>query len=136
MLLVVRVRRFRCVACRGVFTVAPAETLTRRLYSAAAIAWSLALFGLSLLSTSAIRRKVSPMRIVGPTSAARWVTVLRWCRAVGAGRLFRSARHAPARSGVRAMAEAAAASIAAHAVPSPEPPPLPVLAFLGAARAA
>lgn len=131
----VRVRRFRCVACGAVVTVAPAETLTRRLYSAAAIAWSLALFGLSLLSTSAIRRKVSPMRIVGPTSAARWVTVLRWCRAVDAGQLFHSARRSPAGGGMRAIAEAAASSIAAHALPSPEPPPLPSLAFLGAARA-
>lgn len=135
-MLVVRVRRFRCVACGAVVTVTPAETLTRRLYSAAAIAWSLALFGLTLLSTSAIRRRVSPLRIVGPTSAARWVTVLRWCRAIEAGRLFRGARRAAPGSGARAIAEAAAASIAAHALPSPEPPPLLVLAFLGAARAA
>jgi hypothetical protein len=35
----------------------------------------------------------------------------------------------------RAVASAAAASLAAHALPSLEPPPLHVQAFLGAARA-
>lgn len=124
------------MACLAVATVAPAETLTKRLYSAAAIAWSLALFGISLLSATAIRQLVSPMRIVGPTSAARWVTVLRWCGAVEAGHLFVCARRAAAGASTRAIAEAAAAAIAAHALPSPEPPPLPVLAFFGAARAA
>jgi len=123
------------MACRAITTVVPAETLTRRLYSAAAIAWSLALFGISLLSTRAIRRMVSPMHTVGPTSAARWVTLLRWCRAVEARQLFPRVRH-PADGSLRSVAEAAAASIASYALPSPEPPGLPSLAFLGAARAA
>lgn len=118
-------------------TVVPAETLTRRLYSASAIAWSLALFGISLLSPAAIRALASPMRIVGATSSGRWRTLLRWCGAVAEGRLFLCATVRVARkSRLRAVAEAAAASIAAHALPSPDPPPLPALAFIGAARAA
>jgi hypothetical protein len=136
-LVVVAVRRFRCILCRAVSTVAPAEALTARLYTASAIAWSLALYGLSALSTAAIRELVSPLRIVGPASATRWLTVRRWCTAVVGGRLFtESAGHARSKRDDRAVAEAAAAAIAAHALPSPEPPPLTSLAFFGAARAA
>lgn len=131
---VVRVRRYRCIRCRAVSTVAPAEVLTKRLYSASAIAWSLALFGLAMLSPAAVRQLVSPMRVVGDTSAARWLTLLRWCRAVRDETLFRCARRVQS-ADVRAVAEAAAATVASYALPSPEPPPLPVLAFFGAARA-
>ncbi len=132
----VQVRRYRCVACRAVTTVGPAELLTRRLYSASAIAWSLALFGLALLSPRHIRSLVSPWRTVGPTAAARWTTLSRWCVAIADGRLFTSvAARTAQRQRLRSVAEAAAAALAAHAVPSPEPPPLTALAFLGAARA-
>lgn len=118
-------------------TVAPAETLTKRLYSASAIAWSLALFGISLLSPAAIRELVSPMRIIGASSASRWLTLLRWCSAVGDGSLFSGAARRVARKrDARAVAEAAAAAIAAHALPSPDPPALTTLAFFGAAHAA
>jgi hypothetical protein len=120
-----------------VVTVAPAETLTKRLYSASAIAWSLALFGIALLSAAAIRQLVSPMRIVGVSSAARWLTLMRWCLAIAEGRLFGGAVRRVARNrDARAVAQAAAAAIAAHALPSPDPPPLTALAFFGAARTA
>jgi hypothetical protein len=118
-----------------VTVVAPAETLTKRLYSAAAIAWALALFGLSLLSPSAVRRMVSPLRVVGHTSVARWVTLLRWCQASAEGRLFLSIRQLAPAGTARQVAEAVAVAVGAYAVPSPSPPALDVLAFLGAARA-
>jgi len=131
---VVQVRRYECQACGAVTVVVPAETLTKRLYSAAAVAWALALFGLALLSPSAIRELVSPWRVLGNASAPRWVTLFRWCAAAAEGRLFRAVRNLPASGSARQVAEAVAVAVGAHALPSPEPPSLLVLAFLGAAR--
>jgi hypothetical protein len=52
---VVLVRRYRCQRCRAVLTVGPAETLTGRLFSAAAVGWALALYGLSMLAPAEVR---------------------------------------------------------------------------------
>jgi hypothetical protein len=127
-------RRYRCIRCRAVLAVAPAETLTRRLYSAAAIAWALALYGLSLLAPAAVRELVSPWQVVDASSATRWRTLSRWCTAVAAGLFTRL----PPLTGTtpRQAAAAAAAALSAFAVPVPEPPSMDVLAFHGAARAA
>jgi hypothetical protein len=130
----VSVRRYRCIKCRAVLTVAPAETLSRRLYSAAAIGWSLALYGLSLLAPAAVRELVSPWRVVAASSATRWRTLSRWCGVVTGG-LF-TKLSPPTGSTARQVAAAAATAISAYAVPMPEPPPLDVLAFHGAVRAA
>jgi hypothetical protein len=115
--------------------VVPAQTLTKRLYAASAIAWALALFGVALLSPAAIRRLVSPMRIWGDTSARRWVTPFRWATAASEGRLFRCVRPMPPDWPARRVAERVATTIAAHAVPSTGPPAVDVLAFAGAALA-
>jgi hypothetical protein len=129
------VRRYRCARCRAVITVAPAETLTRRLYSAAGIAWALALYGLSLLAPALVRELVSPWLIVGEHSVTRWRTLSRWCAATAAGQLFTKLR-LPGGGTAREVAAGAALALSAFAVPVPEPPPLDVLAFHGAARAA
>lgn len=126
-------RRYKCTACGKAVTVGPSEALPGRLYTASAIALALALYGLRRLASAAVRALVSPMRTVGPTSAARWLTLKRWCRVVGTPALFSRARRVE--GGPRRVAAGAAASLAAHALPSPEPPPLEVQAFLGAARA-
>jgi len=131
----VSVRRYWCIKCRAVLTVAPAETLSRRLYSAAAIGWSLALYGLSLLAPAAVRELVSPWRVVAASSATRWRTLSRWCGVVTGGGLFTRLPPLAGATG-REVAAAAAAAISACAVPVPEPPPLDVLAFHGAVRAA
>ena len=127
-------RKFRCTRCQAVLTVAPAETLSRRLYSAAAIAWALALYGLSLLAPEAVRKLVSPWQVVAASSATRWRTLSRWCAAATAG-LFTKLLPLTGTT-ARQVAAAAATAISAFAVPVPEPPPLDVLAFHGAARAA
>lgn len=132
-LTVVKLRRFLCTRCRATVTVAPSETLTGRLYTASAIALALALYGLEKLAAAAVRKLVSPMRVVGATSAAQWLTLRRWCRDVATERMFRGVRRVPGTS--REVAAAAASSLSAHALPMPEPPSLPVLAFHGAARA-
>jgi hypothetical protein len=130
---VVKVRRYRCTACGSAVTVGPMEALPGRLYTAPAIALALALSGLHQLASAAVRALMSPMLEVGATSAARWLTLKRWCRVVGTPGLFRGARRVE--GGARRVAAEAAASLAAHALPSLEPPPLHVQAFLGAARA-
>ena len=130
-----RLRRYRCTACTAIITVGPRDMLTRRLYSGPAIAWALALYGVLKLSTVAIRQRVSPLAIVGATAFTRWKTLLRWVSAVAAGRLFTCVRPPPPDWSPRQVAERAAATLAAHAVPSPDPPPLPTQAFHGAALA-
>ena len=128
------IRRYHCIACGAVMTVAPSETLTKRLYTASAIAWALALFGL-LMTPSAIRDLVSPLRIWGTTSGARWQTLLRWAGAAAAGRLFSTVREMPSEWSARTVAARVAATLSACTLPSPEPPPLDVQAFHGAALA-
>ena len=126
-------RRYKCTACGKAVTVGPSEALAGRLYTASAIALALALYGLQRLSSAAVRGLVSPMRVVGASSMARWLTLKRWCRVVGTPALFGRARRVEGRP--RRVAAEAAASLAAHAVPSLEPPPLHMQAFFGAARA-
>lgn len=129
------IRRYHCILCDATTTVVPSETLTKRLYTASAIAWSLALFGLLLLSPTAIRRLVSPWRIWGAASAARWQTLQRWAGAAAGGRLFQCVRPMPEEWSARKVAARAASTLGAHAFHSPEPPALDVLAFHGAALA-
>ena len=133
-ILTLLVRRYRCIACRALTTVGPSETLTKRLYTASAIAWALALFGL-LMTPRAIRALVSPLRIWGTTSGVRWQTLLRWAGAAAAGRLFPTVREMPGDWPARTVAARVAALLSACTLPSPEPPPLDVQAFHGAALA-
>lgn len=132
---VLMIRRYHCVACGAVTTVAPRETLTKRLYTAPAIAWGLALFGLMAAAPRAIRGLVSPLRLWGATSAARWQTLLRWAAAAAEGRLFPTVRAMPDEWPARTVAARVAATLSASMLPSPEPPPLDVQAFHGAALA-
>jgi len=123
------VRRFRCKLCEATMTVAPREVLTKRLYSAAAIALALALFGLAGLPLREVRGRVSPWSAVGHTAAATWCTVPRWTAAVCEGRLF-EVRRPPAGWTPRQVAERAATTLAARA--PPEPATLVAAAFRGA----
>jgi hypothetical protein len=111
--------------------VVPAETLTRRRYSGSAIAWALALLGMSLLSPLEIHELVSPWKTWNTT----WVTVFRWTWAAAEGRLFRCVRPMPQEWTARKVAERVATTVASYAPPSPSPPSVDVLAFIGAAQA-
>jgi hypothetical protein len=132
---VLMIRRYRCIACRALMTVAPSETLTKRLYTAPAVGWALALFGLVLATPTAIRQMVSPLRVWGAASAARWQTLRRWAGAAAEGRLFPSVGVLPPEWPARTVAARVAALLSAGTLPSPEPPPLDVQAFHGAALA-
>jgi hypothetical protein len=130
------IRRYRCTACQALTTVVPSETLTKRLYTAPAVVWALALYGLMEESARAIRRLVSPWPVWGATSAARWQTLLRWAGEAAEGRLFpQTVRPMPTEWSARTVAARVATTLSACTVPSPEPPPLDVQAFYGAALA-
>ena len=129
------VRRYRCTRCRALTTVAPAETVSRRLFSGPAIALALALFGVMGLCLPAVRKHVSPWAVVGPTAATGWGTVERWVDAARAGALFPCVRRVPPGWTDRQVAERVATTLAALAPLGTGPPDIATCAFLGAARA-
>lgn len=130
----VGVRRYVCTTCRATCTVVPREVLHRRLYAAPAIALALALFGLLSRSAAGVRRAVSPWRHVGAAGALRWDALRAWTRAVRVGGLWPGLPACPADWTRRRLAARAATALAARApqAAGPAPPPLHVLAPLGA----
>jgi len=122
-------RRYQCQPCGAIVVVGPRGLLGRRLYSAGTVAMALALWGLAMLSPPEVRRRVSPLRIVGATAAAGWSSLRRWCRAVRGGRLFPAVRALLAEATLREVAARAATTLAAY---GPGGVPLESAAFLGA----
>lgn len=125
------VRRFLCKRCETTVTVAPREMLTKRRYSAGAIALALALFGLANLSLREVRGLVSPWPVLGNNAAQTWRTVPKWTEAVREGRLF-EVRRPPESWTPHQVAERAATTLAARAPLSAEPADLVAAAFAGA----
>jgi hypothetical protein len=119
-----------------VLTVAPRETATARLYTLSAVAWALALFGVSRLSEPEVRRCTSPWTIVGHAAVRRWISLRRWVAAVRQGRLLRRLARPPDGCTARLAAEQIAIGASAHASPTLTSVPLPARAFHGAVRAA
>lgn len=129
----VRLRRYRCTPCSAVIIVGPRGLVHRRLYSAAAIGLSLALWSLQNQPAAEVRRQVSPWAVVGAAAATSWATLRRWSRALKTGELWpRLMQSAPAASTLRQSAEAAAVRLAAL---SGEVGPAWIAAFVGSARA-
>jgi len=124
-------RRYQCQPCGAVLMVVPRGLLSRRLYSAGAIAFALALWGVGELAPSEARRRVSPFTILGATAAAGWASLRRWSRAVRAGQLFAVVRALPAEATLRQVAARAATTLAAYA-PGAGRLPVESAAFLGA----
>ncbi len=122
-------RRYQCQPCGAVVVVGPRGLLRRRLYSAGAVAVALALYGLAALPPAEVRRRVSPLQVVGATAAAGWASLRRWCRAVRAGRIFLEVRALPPEATLREVAARAATTLAAY---GPGGVPLESAAFLGA----
>ena len=83
----VKLRRYRCRACRAILVVGPRGLVARRWYGGSAIA--LAIAASSRGETSAtVRARVSPLRIVGGSATERWRTLERWIEAARRGELF------------------------------------------------
>jgi len=104
------------------------------LYSAQAIGWALALYGLAKRSAAEVRRRVSPWPKVGNTAFGSWATLRRWIKAVRSGRLFAQVRPCPAAWTLRQIAERAATTLAAQALPLGSAVPLDHHAWHGAAQ--
>ncbi|WP_437976141.1 hypothetical protein WMF11_04345 [Sorangium sp. So ce295] len=132
----VTARRYRCLDCGAVLLVVPRGVLGLRVYSAAAIGFALALWGLALSTAAEVRRRVGPAKILGDSAVAGWATLRRWARDVAQRRLFADAPDPGPSASLRKSAAAAAASLAASADPTTRALPLEQRAFFGAAHAA
>jgi hypothetical protein len=127
------IRRYQCQPCGAVVVVVPRGLLRGHLYSACAVALSLALWGVVEQAPAEVRRHVSPFAAVGATAAAGWASLRRWSRAVRAGRLFPVVRALPVEASLRQIAARAATTLAAYA-PGPGGLPIDSAAFIGAAH--
>jgi len=127
-------RRYRCQRCGAILQVVPRGVLRNRLYSAAAVALALALWGVEGLAPAEVRRRASPWRRVGATAAESWASLRRWARAVRAAALFARVRAAPADARLREVAARVATTLAAFAPSSADALPLASRAMLGAAH--
>jgi hypothetical protein len=85
--IVIRVRRYRCRACKAILMVGPRGLVRGRWYSAGAIALALEAHARGETSVS-VRGRVSPSSVVGGSARERWVTPVRWVEAARAGELF------------------------------------------------
>lgn len=135
-MLSVRARRYRCVPCGAVLLVVPRGVCGRRVYSACAIGFALALWGLALATAAEVRRRVSPARRLGDAAVTGWATLRRWAGEVARRRLFPEAPDPGPSASLRQIAASAAAALAASADPTTRLLPLAHRAFLGAAHAA
>lgn len=83
----VTVRRYRCRACRAVLVVGPAGLLPRRWYGGGAIAAALARYARGE-TAAVVREATRPSRVLGTAAHDRWISLVRWIDAAGAGGLF------------------------------------------------
>ena len=86
--MIIAARRYRCQRCSAVIVVVPRGIAARRLFSSAAIAFALWLFGAEQQSPVQVRKAVSPWQAAGMEAAAGWAQLKRWVCDVEAGRLF------------------------------------------------
>jgi hypothetical protein len=84
---VVKVRRYRCRACKAILVVGPRGLVARRWYGAGAIALAFAVVARGGTSRTA-RARTSPSSTVGTSAAERWATLERWIAAARRGELF------------------------------------------------
>ncbi|HEY5295332.1 MAG TPA: transposase family protein [Gaiellaceae bacterium] len=133
---VVTGRRYRCVRCNAVLLVVPREVLPRRQYSAAAIGYALALWGLMQATALVVRRRISSAATLGFDAMSGWATLRRWAKAVRHGRLFASVPAADPAATLRKVAALAATALAANADSTTRGLPIEQRAFLGAAHTA
>lgn len=125
-------RRYVCRPCRAVILVVPLGVVAGHLFSAAAIALALVLFGVRGESLAGVRARISPWRRVGEAACTTWLTVRRWVCAIREQRLFACVREAPARWTARQVAERAATTLAALVPAADESVAIEARVFAGA----
>lgn len=131
-------RRYQCRACGAVIIVVPREVVPWRRYTAAAIAWALALWGHRRRPVAEVRRRTSTTGAGGFGDPGRWASLRRWVAAARGGTLFAAAgaRRVTAAGTTREIAGRIAVLLAAHASPTVRGLPLEAQAFHGGAAMA
>ena len=121
--LVIRCRRYRCVACLAVILVVPRGVAPRKHYGHAAMAMAMALWALMEQPAAAVRTRVCAWPISG-TSATGWPVLRRWARAARTAATTTSAS-------LRSVAARAAQIAVGRAPPELRAAPLWAQAFAG-----
>lgn len=134
-MVIITVRRYLCTKCGTVPVVVPREVRAKRLYSAAAIGFGLALWGLMKMAAKAVRERVNPAKFVAEPNLG-WATVRRWAKNVAEGKLFARVPRPLPNSKLRVVAATTAAALAASADALTRVFPLEYRAFVGAAQVA
>jgi hypothetical protein len=132
-------RRYECQSCGAVLLVVPREVVAWRHYTAAAIAWALALWGHCRRPVAEVRRRTSTTPApAGFGDPGRWASLRRWVTAAVRGDLFAAAklRRLPTGGSVRTIAGHIARTLAAHALPTVRLLPIEAQAFHGGAAMA
>ncbi|WP_428267713.1 DUF6431 domain-containing protein [Haliangium sp.] len=112
--LILDVRRYRCVRCGAVVTVVPRGLVPRRHFSRAAIGQALLRYGVMQESRREVRKHTNPWRVVGDAAQAGWAALGRWIAALGRGELW-EVRAMPAAFTARQRAERGAMTLVARA---------------------
>jgi hypothetical protein len=131
-MVVILARRYLCTKCGTVPVVVPREVRAKRLYSASAIGFGLALWGLMKMKATVVRQRINPAKIFGFLDD--WPTLRRWAKDVASGKLFVDLQRLPRNSRLRTVAATAATVLAAHADATTRTMPLELRAFVGAAH--
>ena len=134
-LLVIAVRRYRCIRCGGITTVFPRGLARRQYYSASAIGLALLLFGHQQEPVRQIRQRLCPWR-VSFESPSQWSSLSRWLEAIEDGQLFEQVRPVAPGSPARLRAERAASLLLSLAPAALVGASLDEQVFAGAALAA
>jgi hypothetical protein len=133
--LVVRVRRYRCLRCGAITTVLPLGLVARRYYSSSAIGLAMFLYGVRRQAMQHVRQVVCAWR-ASFESPQQWNTLGKWLKAVGEQRLYCRVRPWPPSYVPRQQAERVAGTLLSYAPVSEQPSSLEEQVFAGAALAA
>jgi len=133
--MLIKLRRYLCLACSAVITVGPRMLLRGRRFSAAAIGLALALWSAMQLSAAEVRKQVSPHPARGFDAVLGWASLRRWARAVRAGTLFPSVRGCPEDWSLRQVAAHTTSRLASSGPLSASGEPLLIRVYAGVAHA-
>jgi transposase len=132
---VLTLRRYLCQSCQATMTVGPMGLLTRRLFSAAAMGLALCLWGLDKQKEAAVYEQVNCWRRPAEQARKGWRQLGRWVLGIVQGRLFGGLLPGSPPQTPRAVAERAAAALAARCSPVLGTAPMSQQVFWGAALA-
>lgn len=132
---VLTLRRYLCRSCQATMTVGPMGLLTRRLFSAAAMGLALCLWGLEKQKQAAVYEQVNDWRRPKEEARKGWRQMGRWVVGIVQGRLFGGLLPGSPPSAPQAVAERAAAALAARCSPTLCTQPMSQQVFEGAALA-